>query len=62
MIKRYLLFLLVAVIVAGCVNLPVPPPGFSMFCDACGQVTGWGIAEEYFYCTESGTAWNPQED
>ena len=59
MIKRFLLFFLAAVIIAGCVNLPAPPPQFAMYCDTCGRVTDWGVGEDYFYCVESGTAWNP---
>ena len=53
---------LVAAILAGCMNLPVPPPGFTMYCDVCEKVTDWVVAEEYFYCRESGTVWNPMED
>jgi len=55
------LFLVVMAITA-CVNLPVPPPEFTMHCDVCGEVTKWGVAEEYFYCRQSGTIWNPLED
>ena len=57
-----LVVLLVLALLPGCVKLEAPPLGFVMFCDACGQVTGWGIAEEYLYCQESGTVWKPQED
>ena len=53
---------LAAALFSNCVNLEAPPPGFSMHCDTCERVTGWGIAGEYFYCHESGTIWNPQED
>ena len=53
---------LVAVILAGCVHVEAPPPGFVMYCDVCERVTDWGVAEEYFYCRESGTVWNPLED
>ena len=62
MTKVFLLLVLIAAIFAGCVNLPVPPQGFTMYCDVCGRVTDWGVAEEYFYCRESGTVWNPMED
>jgi hypothetical protein len=54
--------LFLALLLAGCMNLEAPPPGFAMHCDTCEQVTAWGIAAEYFYCRESGTAWNPLED
>jgi len=47
---------------AGCVNLETPPPEFTMYCDVCTEVTKWGVAEEYFYCRQSGTIWNPLED
>ena len=60
--KVLVILFLVAVTIAACVNLPVPPPRFTMYCDVCERVTEWGVREEYFYCQESGTVWNPMED
>ena len=60
--KALTVLILVAVILAGCMNLEAPPPGFSMHCDICERVTDWGIADEYFYCRTSGTVWKAQED
>jgi len=53
---------LVAVIFAGCVTRESPPMGFVMHCDVCEQVTGWKTQGDYFYCTVSGTTWDPRED
>ena len=60
--KIFLLLALAAAVIMACVNLPVPPPGFTMYCDVCERVTDWGVAAEYFYCRESGTVWIPMED
>ena len=48
---------LVAAIFAGCVNLPVAPLEFTMYCDVCGRETIWGGKPDYFYCRQSGTTW-----
>jgi len=58
-----LLVLAVMVVVAACVSSdrPVPPPAFISWCDACETYTKWGFGEDYFYCSASGTVWNPAE-
>ena len=48
---------LVSVILAGCVNLPIPPLEFIMYCDVCEKLTSWQDASPYFECSVSGTRW-----
>ena len=38
---------------------PAPPPAFISWCDTCETYTKWGLGEDYFYCSASGTVWTP---
>ena len=58
--KRIFIILLVsAVVFLACLpsQLPVPPPAFVAWCDACNEYTNWSVGESYFNCSESGTVW-----
>ena len=60
----FVLILLAALVFIACKSPERVPhqPGFVTWCYECERYTTWEVAEDYFFCSNSGTIWDPASE